>query len=179
MTVINDINMTLVARLAEQCEKNKPDEVDLLLKKCLEQDPSGISINACVVSSSTGRRETALHICARTDAWMCAKHLMESGRCDMLLWNDQGKTPLRVARDCKSEQMIKLLENFALDRLSAQGGIYNQQVETPLLVPLPHVYQLRGLGSSSSGISKTVKAPAAALDAPSATPSMPVHSEKS
>lgn len=168
---------TLAARLAQHCEENKPEHV----KACLVQDGSGNSINSFVASSSTGRRETPLHICARTNAWMCAKHLLESGRCDLLLWNDQGKTALRVARDLKSDRVTELLENFALNRLGAQGGVYNQQVETPLLVPLPHTFQLRGGSSSSCASSQAQNAPAAAPEAAPAAPVAPVsvHTEES
>jgi len=142
------MNKTLAVHLAEKCEENKPDAVQLLIAAC-GKDPS--SINA-YCASSNGRRETPLHICARIDAWICAKHLLESGACDMLLWNNEGKTALRVARDNKSVRTTELLENFPLNRLGAQGGLYNQQVDTPLIAPLPHTFQLRGGGSQQADV---------------------------
>jgi hypothetical protein len=155
---------TLAIHLAEKCAENQPDAVCLLITACAK-DP--VSINAYYVSSN-GRRETPLHICARIDAWVCAKHLLDSGVCDLLLWNDEGKTALRVARDNKCLRMIEVLENFPLNRLGVQGGVYNQLIDTPPLAPLPHSFWLRPTEvkevkedkeASGSAVNKTAHTP--------------------
>ena len=124
-----DTNSLLKMALA--CKANQPEKMAQYLRCFIDE---GVSI--CSQISMDGRKESILHICARYNAYQCLKQILDSGLVDVSTWNVECKTALRIAREAGNNRTAEVLENYPLNRIGAQGPLYNQQTAVLLVKPM-------------------------------------------